>query len=281
VALAGVAFCFVFGEWQILTPFSRFLSTSAGSMDKAASNYLPSNILKTVSSVMDNNNDVDEGDDDEVVSHDEVSITTKKPKITKLVLIGERHSGTTYATQILAKCFPNLHVTDYFVRYKHWFQPTPDQVVNVTRTFLQDFSKQELKRRHLPFEWPDITKNPKTYFEDTLVVLMVRNPYDWLEAIREGPHHWPNHMGFYKFPTVPRKINMAMEGFTNMELRLKTGANSFKPTCLSPRILEMPRNFVKQDTDTIKCLRVTSPKNCIPTTYSKIMQTTLLRHPTI
>ncbi len=205
VALAGVAFCFVFGEWQILTPFSRFLSTSAGSMDKAASNYLPSNILKTVSSVMDNNNDVDDDDDDKVVSHDEVSITTKKPKITKLVLIGERHSGTTYATQVLTKCFPNLHVTDYFVRYKHWFQPTPDQVVNVTRTFLQDFSKQELKRRHLPFEWPDITKNPKTYFEDTLVVLMVRNPYDWLEAIREGPHHWPNHMGFYKFPNGPKE----------------------------------------------------------------------------
>ena len=218
VALAGVASCFVFGEWQILSPFSRFLSTSAGSMDKAASNYMPSKLLKTVSTatlktVLPNtSNDDDDNVNVMMVSktqgdEEDTGVVSKPRKITKLVLLGERHSGTTYTTSMLTSCFPNLQVSNVLVRYKHWFQPTPDYVVNATRTFLKDVSPQEMEQHDLPSEWPEITSNqsPKDYFEDTLVVVMVRNPYDWLEAIREGPHHWPNHLTLFRFPDGPRE----------------------------------------------------------------------------
>lgn len=117
---------------------------------------------------------------------------------------------------MLEECFPSLHVTDFLVRYKHWFQPAPDYVVNVTNKYLGDsarFSYLEdtqlflkdssfVKIQH---RWPQIAAqdNPKAAFESTLVIVMFRNAYDWLEAMRKGPHHWPNHYELYRYNNAP------------------------------------------------------------------------------
>lgn len=49
----------------------------------------------------------------------------------------------------------------YLTRYKHWFQ----------------------------------YKNATKYPHDTLVIAQFRNPYDWFEAMRNVPHHSPEHIG--------------------------------------------------------------------------------------
>ena len=62
-------------------------------------------------------------------------------------------------------------VTRQLTRYKHWFQ----------------------------------YRNATKYKHDTLVIAQFRNPYDWLEAMRNVPHHSPNHMFLHwsEFLTKP------------------------------------------------------------------------------
>lgn len=182
LALAGVAACFVFGEWQILSPFSRFLSTS---MDKAFLEIMPSTLIERSTTAGGN-------------------AFPTKPRIKRIVLLGERHSGTSYTTRKLAECFPDLEVTDLLVRFKHWFQPPPEYVVNVTKTLFRKDSYSDAKS-DLPEHWPTLAslKEPENAFDDTLLILMFRNAYDWLDAMREGPHHWPNHFELFKFPNGP------------------------------------------------------------------------------
>jgi hypothetical protein len=118
-------------------------------------------------------------------------------RIERIVVLGERHSGTSYTTEKLSKCFPGLNVSPFLVRFKHWFQPTPEYVVNTTALGLDRY-KEEADYRSIGSivtEWPKIVKadNPKFFFKNTLVIIMVRSAYDWIEAMRIGPHHWPNH----------------------------------------------------------------------------------------
>jgi hypothetical protein len=85
-------------------------------------------------------------------------------RIQRIVVLGERHSGTTFVTKYLQSCFngstqgDNVHdnhtenrgdiitVTDRFVNTKHWFQPSPEYVV---WTVLNDLylHKQKLNRK--------------------------------------------------------------------------------------------------------------------------------------
>lgn len=80
----------------------------------------------------------------------------------QISLIGERHSGTTWITNELRKCFPTLDVKPKLVRWKHWFQEK--NIVNA--------------------------RNQKP----AVVIAQFRNIYDWTEAMRQGPHHSPNHL---------------------------------------------------------------------------------------
>ena len=122
---------------------------------------------------------------------------SKTGEINRIVLIGERHSGTSYTTSMLRKCFPTLEVDDFFLRYKHWFQPTPEFIINVTTQEIlnQDGVVKAVNDSKVMTRWPKIAAldDPKSAFENTILITMFRNPYDWMEAMRVGPHHWPNH----------------------------------------------------------------------------------------
>jgi hypothetical protein len=119
-------------------------------------------------------------------------------------VLGERHSGTTYATEKLSNCFPDLNVSPFLVRFKHWLQPTPEYVVKTTALGLDRYQEDAGYRSigSIVTEWPHIVKtdNPKAFFKDTLVIIMVRSAYDWIEAMRVGPHHWPNHFHVKRAP---------------------------------------------------------------------------------
>lgn len=89
-------------------------------------------------------------------------INNNKGKGTSIILIGERHSGTNWITDHLVDCFGDqINVEPHFTRFKHWFQVDDATVRN----------------------------------DSAVVVAMFRDPYDWIEAMREHPHHAHGHIG--------------------------------------------------------------------------------------
>lgn len=117
--------------------------------------------------------------------------------IDRIVVLGERHSGTTFATKLLTRCFPTLSVTNYLAQKKHWFQPTPEWVQQVVGRYGK-IGVLPAGVREDPFLWYRMAQsdNVSTFFNTTLVIFMVRNPYEWIEAMRRKPYHWPAHVGF-------------------------------------------------------------------------------------
>ena len=95
------------------------------------------------------------------IYHKNIRAAYPKPDVKTINLVGERHSGTKWITSHLEECFGDrLKVLNRYTRYKHWFQ----------------YEDTEL-----------YTAN------STVVVSLVRDPYDWLESMRKKPYHSPNH----------------------------------------------------------------------------------------
>eukprot|EP00804_Cyclotella_cryptica_P016976 CCRYP_001902-RC/>CCRYP_001902-RC protein AED:0.33 eAED:0.33 QI:0/1/0/1/1/1/2/0/345 len=93
--------------------------------------------------------------------------------VEKIVLLGERHSGTNWITYHLQDCFSHgIQVTPHYSRFKHWFQ------------------KEDLYRGAT---------------NSAVVVSMFRDPYDWVWAMKERPHHAHDHIGlpWLEFVTKP------------------------------------------------------------------------------
>ncbi len=76
-------------------------------------------------------------------------------------------------TNAQSHTFFTLQVEIHLTRYKHWFQD------------------------------PNVTLHPRN--RETLVIAQFRNPYDWLEAMRDRPHHAPRHLDvdWREFLTTP------------------------------------------------------------------------------
>jgi hypothetical protein len=82
--------------------------------------------------------------------------------INEVHILGERNSGTKFVTNALQRCYPKssgVKVHRDFLRQKHFFQPIESG----------DFSR-------------------------SLVVVVVRDPVEWMAAMRELPYHSPNHL---------------------------------------------------------------------------------------
>eukprot|EP01082_Thalassiosira_pseudonana_P005344 g4856.t1 g4856 contig18:72650-74040(-) len=93
-------------------------------------------------------------------------------KVKSIVLLGERHSGTNWITDHLEECFGgDIKVTTEYRRFKHWFQEEdPERVPS----------------------------------KSAVVVSMYRDPYDWVWAMKERPHHAHDHIGLEWRPFVTK-----------------------------------------------------------------------------
>jgi hypothetical protein len=121
----------------------------------------------------------------------------------RIHLVGERHSGTKWIHEHLVDCFsPRVAVRSGFDRGKHWFQ--------------HDGDYSERKR---------------------VVVAQFRHSYHWVEAMRDKPHHAPEHFDltwqeFVTRPwTMPRKgkdVNVTLLGTE------KTCQKKFRPNEVIP-----------------------------------------------
>jgi hypothetical protein len=117
-------------------------------------------------------------------------------EIREVHILGERNSGTKFLTASLQQCFPKsagIKVHRDFLRPKHFFQP-----------LLRDRD-----------------------FSHSLVVIVVRDPVEWMAAMRELPYHSPHHVAgfdpetgavrplpwrdFVAKPWTPSALDMTME----------------------------------------------------------------------
>lgn len=114
-----------------------------------------------------------------------IHIFRPNEKPTTLILIGERHSGTTFLTSHLKECFPGINVDDTFVNGKHWWQPTPDYVVEAASKISDRDEVLLLNSNNglLSSLWTKIARDqdyePNDYFHSAVVIAIFRNPYEW------------------------------------------------------------------------------------------------------
>jgi len=111
---------------------------------------------------------------EELESKSDDAIKEENPSsVTTLHLIGERHSGTKWMTQVLNDCFGNystIQVRSGLTRWKHWFQTDGTYA----------------------------TRN-------AVVVAQFRHVLQWVEAMRIVPYHSPAHINltWNEFVTKP------------------------------------------------------------------------------
>ena len=89
----------------------------------------------------------------------------KDTLLSHIHIVGERHSGTKFLTNELQKCFPRntrfpFRVHRDFLRSKHFFQPI--------------LAGHDLA--------------------SSVVIVVVRDPVDWIAAMRAKPYHSPSHV---------------------------------------------------------------------------------------
>lgn len=98
--------------------------------------------------------------------------------ITNIIVLGERHSGTTFFTNYLSDCFPRAKVGDIFVNKKHWIQHDPDYVQRAVSEYSTPPLWREIAKHNHASRGPD-QQYSNDYFQNSLVLVLFRNPYDW------------------------------------------------------------------------------------------------------
>ncbi|CAM9399277.1 unnamed protein product [Phaeothamnion confervicola] len=103
-------------------------------------------------------------------------------------VVGERHSGTTFITKLLEKMFvadPDIDVSARLCNWKHWFQTRIHEAVIIGNRRCNEI---------MPCA-------ECVHPEQTLVIIVWRNPYDWVTSMFGQPHHAISHYGiaFHEF----------------------------------------------------------------------------------
>ncbi len=104
-----------------------------------------------------------------------IHVLRPKTPIRSIIILGERHSGTTFFTKYLQDCFPKINVGDTFVNNKHWMQHDPEYLLRSVYDESTPFLWKEIVQHS------DILSEPisNSYFQNSLVLVLIRNPYDW------------------------------------------------------------------------------------------------------
>jgi len=111
-------------------------------------------------------------------NHHQKRLEDSFPRITQISLIGERNSGTSWIISHLRECFTEssgVRAIPKLVRFKHWFQ------------------------EDLPPTDEEGERN------NTVVIALFRDPYQWVKAMNKKAHHAPRHANLHwkEFVTRP------------------------------------------------------------------------------
>ncbi len=105
--------------------------------------------------------------------------------IKHLQILGERNSGTNYLASLIQKNIPAIDITNSF-GFKHWF--------------IKDHYPRTLPNNSTDMECTRSLDDS----DDTLFLVILRNPFDWLCSMAVNPYHAPKHVGL-PFSTFIRK----------------------------------------------------------------------------
>ncbi len=94
----------------------------------------------------------------------------------RIIVLGERHSGTAWMRERLRECFPHVEVSNHLQRMGYFFQ---DDEATAR-------SKAEESEALATLHHSNTT---------TIVVHVTLNVYDWLEQMRLSPEYAPDHAG--------------------------------------------------------------------------------------
>eukprot|EP00238_Polyblepharides_amylifera_P010564 CAMPEP_0196576750 /NCGR_PEP_ID=MMETSP1081-20130531/5933_1 /TAXON_ID=36882 /ORGANISM="Pyramimonas amylifera, Strain CCMP720" /LENGTH=306 /DNA_ID=CAMNT_0041895441 /DNA_START=247 /DNA_END=1167 /DNA_ORIENTATION=+ len=135
-----------------------------------------------------------------------------------LSIVGERHSGTNWLKVMLQDTFDTT-VQNGYTRWKHWFQVNrPDELLDYR------------------FQDP---------LDKKLAIVIARNPYDWLMAMRRTPWHSSSHyrLPMEKFVRLewaipPSNLESNFENLSRQNRRACSLAEGFDPGELIPCYFE-------------------------------------------
>ena len=131
------------------------------------------------------------------ITNNKIAPVDEKISNFTLHFVAERHSGSTWISSRLMRCFRGTaveHVRPHFYRWKHWFQKEIDDSLV-----------------------------PEDKAETRVVFAQFRNPYDWVWAMNKKPYHTPRHKHLPWLEFVNRKWYMAP-----YSLDTKTNATSLR-----------------------------------------------------
>lgn len=109
--------------------------------------------------------------------------------IREIHILGERHSGTKFITNAIQQCYPketaSLSLNEF---HKNMTTTTVTPNIRVHRDFLRS--------KH--FFQPVVPGD----FSTSLIVVIVRDPVEWMAAMVEKPYHSPHHMAGFDHVTM-------------------------------------------------------------------------------
>ena len=91
-------------------------------------------------------------------------------------ILGERYSGTNYLAALIRNNIPAVEITESF-GFKHWF--------------IKDHQPRSAPNSTTDFE----CVRSLNHSDDTLFLVILRNPFDWLRSLARYPQHAPDHVG--------------------------------------------------------------------------------------
>jgi hypothetical protein len=114
------------------------------------------------------------------------SVSPGSQAIRYVQIFGERGSGTNYLANLVSENFTGVEVTQAFGA-KHWY--------------IRDHEPRGRPNRSTDFE----CVRPLSDSDDTLFVVIHRNPWDWLRSLQAKPFHAPGHwnLSFSEFIRKP------------------------------------------------------------------------------
>jgi hypothetical protein len=103
-----------------------------------------------------------------------------------VVIVGERHSGTSWIQARVQECFPHSTVKTALARPGYFFQYDENDS--------SDDDDNNDATKSTPKKQPKKSKR-RYQNQDTIVIHVTLNIYDWLEQMRLSPEYSPNHAG--------------------------------------------------------------------------------------
>jgi len=132
-------------------------------------------------------------------------------KVSRVQIYGEMHSGTNYLEMLLTKNFPNIAVYSGL---------SPQKRIFSQKHFPAWFTKPLSYHRSLGIDDRYWTLDGS---EETLFIVIVRDPYHWIRALYKRPYHIRQARTFSAFIKREVQFKISKDRINAMDLNPETG----------------------------------------------------------